>query len=150
STLGSSPFAAGTAPVAIMGDRAARFVYAVNNGGASVSSYQFDPNTGTLSNTGSVPTDTGPTGIVVHPSGLFAYVANSAGTVSMYSIDQGDGHLTALGTPTINAGTAPSSIGVDASGQYVFVGNTNSNDVSIFSVNGGTGQLSAVTGTSAT
>jgi 6-phosphogluconolactonase (cycloisomerase 2 family) len=150
STIGSSPFAAGTGPVAIAGDRSARFLYAANNGGASVASYQLDLATGALINTGTAATGAGPSSVVVHPSGLFAYTANTAGSVSMFSVDQSDGHLTPLATPTVNAGSSPSSIGLDASGQYAFVGNSGTNDISIFTVNGGTGQLIPVTGTSAT
>ncbi|MFL6300401.1 MAG: beta-propeller fold lactonase family protein [Terriglobales bacterium] len=150
STLGSSPFGAGAGPVALAGDRNAKFLYAVNNGTSDVWSYQIDLNTGALTNTGMIATGTGPTSAMVHPSGAFAYVTNSAGTVSMFSVDQADGHLTALGTPTVSAGNSPATIGIDLSGQYAFVGNAGSNDLSIFNVNRGTGQLTAVTATSAT
>ncbi len=155
STLGSSPFGSGTNPVALAADRSARFVYAVNNdvGTPSVTSYTIDLNSGTLANTGTAVTGAGPNAIVVHPAGTYAYVANSGGSVSMFSVSQIDGQLSSLGTltlPVVTPVRSPSTITMDPSGQYVFVGSSGSNDVSIFSVNGGTGLLTAVTATSAT
>jgi 6-phosphogluconolactonase (cycloisomerase 2 family) len=59
----------------------------------------------------------------------FAYVANSfgvsgpfVGSVSQYAIGA-DGTLTPLNPPTVVGGSQPSSVTVDPSGKYVYVGN---------------------------
>jgi 6-phosphogluconolactonase len=53
----------------------------------------------------------------------FAYVANKLdNTISQYEILSG-GSLTSMATPTIAAGTWPSSVTVDPSGRYVYVAN---------------------------
>src|SRR5262249_27288095 len=150
SALASAPFAAGTGPVSLTVDRAARFVYVVNNGGTSVTSYTLNGADGSLASSGTAGTGADPKAISVDPSGLYSYVANGSGTVSMFSVSQVDGHLTALGTPTVGAGSAPAAVALDASGAYAFVPNNGSNDVSLYSRNGGTGVLTPLTATSST
>lgn len=55
--------------------------------------------TGILSAIGTIATGAGPTSIVIHPSGRFAYVTNSVvPAVTMYRIDVLTGALTPIGT----------------------------------------------------
>jgi len=84
-----------------------------------------------------------PTGLALHPSKKFLFVANSAqNTISVFNIAS-DGTLTVSGNPT-PAGTGPRGMVLDSSGQYLLVTNTVSKDVSVFSVDSGTGALAAV------
>jgi len=84
-----------------------------------------------------------PTGLALHSSKKFLFVANSgANTISVFNIAS-DGTLTISGTPT-PAGSGPRGMVLDPSGQYLLVTNTVSNNISVFSVNSGTGALTAV------
>lgn len=82
-----------------------------------------------------------PTGLALHSSKKFLFVANSgANTISVFNI-AGDGTLTLSGTPT-PTGSGPHGVTLDPSGQYLLVTNTVSNNISVFSVDSGTGALS--------
>jgi len=84
-----------------------------------------------------------PTGLVLHSSKKFLFVANSdANTISVFNV-AGDGTLTLSGNP-MPAGSGPRGMALDPSGQFLLVTNTVSNDVSVFSVDSGTGALTAV------
>ena len=83
----------------------------------------------------------------------YAYVTNGAdNTLSAYSIDPTTGALALLGTP-IATGTSPSAAAAagaqyddpNVSG-YVYVANKGSNDISAFTVNNTTGELTVVPG----
>ena len=70
--------------------------------------------------------------------GQYVYVVNkngsvggSTGDVSAFTINQSTGALTAVGTLTA-AGTQPTSAAVDTTGQYLYVGNKNSANVTRF------------------
>jgi 6-phosphogluconolactonase (cycloisomerase 2 family) len=65
----------------------------------------------------------------------------SSHNVSAYAIDAGTGALTALGPP-VTAGINPYSVVVDPSGQFAYVSNESSNDISPFIINAG-GALAA-------
>jgi 6-phosphogluconolactonase (cycloisomerase 2 family) len=81
-----------------------------------------------------------PSSIVVHPTGRFAYVANTGSdTVTQYRVDLSDGDLVSLGT--VPAGDMPVQIALDASGSYAYVVNKASNDVTVYSVDLSTGRL---------
>ena len=88
---------------------------------------------------------TSPTGLALDHSKKFLFVANSGqNTISVFNIGS-DGTLTLGGTPT-PAGVGPRSMVLDPSGQYLLVTNAgaNANNVSVFSVDSGTGALTAV------
>ncbi|HEX9111588.1 MAG TPA: beta-propeller fold lactonase family protein [Terriglobales bacterium] len=86
-----------------------------------------------------------PTGLVLHSSKKFLFVANSdANTVSVFNV-AGDGTLTLSGNPT-PAGSGPHGMALDPSGQFLLVTNTVSDDISVFSVDSGSGALSQVPG----
>jgi 6-phosphogluconolactonase (cycloisomerase 2 family) len=82
-----------------------------------------------------------PTGLALHSSKKFLFVANSAAnTISVFNLAS-DGTLTLGGTPT-PAGSGPRGMVLDPSGQYLLVTNTVSNNISVFSVDSGSGALS--------
>ncbi|MGA9801491.1 MAG: beta-propeller fold lactonase family protein, partial [Terriglobales bacterium] len=74
-----------------------------------------------------------------------AYVAvPEANAVASYRVSTGSGDLKAvLGSP-FAGGTSPISIVVHPSGKFVYAANQGSNDVSLFTVNNSTGQLTEV------
>jgi DNA-binding beta-propeller fold protein YncE len=130
-----------------------KFVYVANEGGftpTSVSIYAIDAATGVLTLIGTVAVDGRAIAVTVDPSGKFAYVAdggqNSDGSkginVSMFSIDATTGVLTSIGK--IAAGLSPSSIAIHPSGKYVYVVNYDSNDISLYTKNITTGDLTSI------
>jgi 6-phosphogluconolactonase len=85
-------------------------------------------------------------GIVISPSGQFAYVANEDdNTISTYKIDTVSGTLTEVLPRTPVGAFSPNNMVLDSSGTTLFVGNQLSNNVSAFSVgsDGALAQLSA-------
>ena len=109
--LTASPFADGFSPVDATSDPLSRFLYVGNNcsdaactaadGSASV--YQIEPDAGSLTAAAGSPFLAGfkPAGVVVDPSGQFAYVINNQdSTTSAYSVNSTNGVLTPLsGSP---------------------------------------------------
>ena len=71
----------------------------------------------------------------MNPNQVFAFVVNPT-----------TGALTAVpGSPFATNGTGSCELGLDAAGQYLFVSNQASNDVSVFAVNAN-GSLTLVAG----
>ncbi len=85
------------------------------------------------------------------PSGLglankFLYVANfQASTISLFNIAS-DGTLSQNTAPTLAGGSGPHGVVVDPSGKYLLVTNTLSNNISVFSIDSGSGALTPVAG----
>ncbi len=85
---------------------------------------------------------------VVDPSGKFAYVTNLArghSPVSCYEIEPGTGRLVPPGS-VFAAGDAPNSVVVDPSGKFVYVTNEFSDNVSGYTINPATGELTPIAG----
>jgi 6-phosphogluconolactonase len=98
-----------------------------------------------------------PVSILIHPSGLFAYIANFAGNnVTLLSVNKGNGELTVpastnpIPPPTppniFNTGTGPIALAISPGGTFLFVLDQGSNDITVFTVDPGTGNLSPVKG----
>jgi 6-phosphogluconolactonase len=86
-----------------------------------------------------------PTGIALHPSKKFLYAINSNGnSISRFNIAT-DGTLTISSTPT-PTGSGPREAVIDPSGQYLLVTNTLSDNISVYSIDNGTGALTEVAG----
>jgi 6-phosphogluconolactonase (cycloisomerase 2 family) len=85
---------------------------------------------------------TSSSGIVIDPSGRFAYASSLGGGVSAFSINQTTGLLTYIGAASISG--AVHAIAVHPNGQYVYVTADNtSNNVQVLAINPGTGALTA-------
>ena len=85
--------------------------------------------------------------LAIEPSGRFVYTANgSAGTVSAYVVDAGNGALTPVGTYA--SGQCPRSLTVDPSGKFVYVPNECGTTVGVwvYAIDGTTGALTLVPG----
>lgn len=108
--------------------------------------FTIDPLTGELSEDGTVPSDSGPTGLVVDqttsPASLF--VATQAGdTVDEYDIDPATGALTPkAGSSSIGAGSGPDGLALSPDGRELYVGNSGDDDLYLYTVAAG-GELAA-------
>ena len=101
--------ASGNGPTEIAVDPTSKFAYVVNRQDNTVSMYTIDPNSGNLTLNastanpmGTVPTGTQPFRISFDPSGKFLYVANEAGPVFIYTVNN-DGTLTTIGVTAGNS-----------------------------------------------
>ena len=155
SPLGS-PFPAGISPSAVTINPSGQFALVANGGSHNVSVYTINSTTGELAvvqnpgppSSNFFPSGTAPQGVTIHPSGNFAYVANStSGDVSAYTINQTTGVLTQIaGSPFLTGGANPKRVTIDSAGKFAFVSNQNSDTIAVFSIDQGTGVLAAVIG----
>jgi 6-phosphogluconolactonase (cycloisomerase 2 family) len=129
-----------------------KFAYVANSGDNTVSAYTINGSTGALRAVAGSPFAAGsfPQSVAVDPSGRFAYVANKfgkgsgPGNVSAYTINRSTCALRAVAGSPFAAGRSPTSVTVDPSGQFAYVGN--GGDVSAYTINSSTGALRAVAG----
>jgi YVTN family beta-propeller protein len=151
----------GVNPQSIAVNPTGKFAYVANNGcpdafAGSVSMYTIDATTGALASIGP-PVDSldeGARSVTVDPTGKFAYVANwgegdTAGSVSMYTIDATTGALTFTGgiSGACPGLCAPWSAVVDPSGKFAYVadeGGFSPTGVSMFTINATTGALTSI------
>jgi 6-phosphogluconolactonase len=131
----------------------AGFAY-VTNAGSSLSAYDINAKTGALVPVAGSPFATGvlPVSVAVHPSGRFAYVANSgiptgAYSVSAYAVKKTGALTEILGSP-FATGVQPASVTVNPNGRFVYVADAGLDvgDISVYAVNATTGALSPVPG----
>jgi 6-phosphogluconolactonase (cycloisomerase 2 family) len=137
-----SPFASGKDPSADALAPGGRFAYVVNKSSNSVSAYKINSTTGALTRVAGSPfpvgdyNSSGPNGIVVDPTGKYAYVTSEVG-VTAFSIDTTTGALVRVpGSPFAaarsNFGTA--GIAVEPLGRFAYVLNTFDNSISVYSI----------------
>jgi 6-phosphogluconolactonase (cycloisomerase 2 family) len=100
-------------------------LYVADTAGNRIFAYTVEPATGFLTPVAGSPFPTGrsPISIAVDPSGQFAYVAESVGTVSGYIIDRASGGLRPIFGSPFAAGPLPSSIVADPMGKFLYVAN---------------------------
>jgi 6-phosphogluconolactonase len=157
------PPSCGALPVALAIDPGGKYLFVVNQGtfdlcdsagnssGGIISTYAINGTSLTFSSaieTESVAdvTGTGPSAVIASPTGNFLYVANQfSNTVASFAYDPSSGALSALNTYA--AGTNPSALAFSrcagitqattvcagADGDNLFVANSGSNNVSVFS-----------------
>jgi 6-phosphogluconolactonase len=158
-----SPFSAGRWPYSVTVDPTGQFVYTANythlSDGGNVAAFTIDRTTGALTPVAGAPFTAGelPRSVTVDPTGSFAYVANFTsnsvpGNVSAFTIDGTTGALTEVAGSPFIAGTGPTSLTVDPTGQFVYLSNCGSpcgsggGTVSAFTIDGTTGALTAIPG----
>jgi trimeric autotransporter adhesin len=124
-----SPFTTNVnGPVSIIADHSGQYLYVVNNGGNTVSSYQINQAWTAaggaltpLATTPTIPTGTGPSFAATDPAGTHIYVPNNTdGTVSTFSIGAG-GVLTNSGTTTVTGSISVLNLAVDPTDKYLYV-----------------------------
>jgi 6-phosphogluconolactonase (cycloisomerase 2 family) len=147
-------------------DPIGKFAYVSNEGcpdgfASNVSMYSIDTASGLLTPVGPPVTtgDFGADSVAVDPSGKFAYAANwgegnTAGSLSMYTINPTSGALTFTGTiqapcapPPSPGSCAPWSLAVHPSGKFTYVANEGGftpTSVSMYAINATTGDLTLI------
>ena len=140
-----SPVVAGTNPRSVAIDPTGKCALVASAGSDNVKSYAIDSATGALTPVSTIAAGSAPRSVAIDPNtGQYAYVANAGGnSVSAFSVNpttcaiaaiNADGATPAL---TIAAGLAPFSVNVDPSGQFVYVANLGSNNVSVYGIGAG-------------
>lgn len=135
------------------GKTQSHFVYAATPATSQIFAYREDPNSGILTAlTGSpVPAGSGVEAIAIHPSKKFLYAANSfESDISVFSVSP-VGVLAEIippggRTPVTPGGSNPKFLAIDAAGAFLYVANIASTNISVFSVDPGSGALTPVPG----
>jgi 6-phosphogluconolactonase len=136
SGVSGSPFGAGAGPSSIAIDPTDTLAFVANEASNSLSAYSLNATTGALTAVGGSPFSavTNPESLVVDPAGRYLFAANAAAAdqVATYAITPSNGALNLVSTTP--AGSLPVGIAIDASGQFLYAVNFNSNDVSAYTV----------------
>jgi 6-phosphogluconolactonase len=153
-TAVGSPVPVENGPADLTIDATGTHLYVPNRGSSTISVFSIDPTAGTLApvGTGVVGSGPGPQLLVIDPTGKYAYVSSSYGEdVWGYSIDPPTGNLVPVaGSPfSSGAGSRPLFINIDPSGQFAYTANNGAgvNTVSGWTIDAGTGTLTAIPGT---
>lgn len=145
--LASAKTTTGPQPYFLASTTDGKYLYVTDGIADAVYAYSIDPVTGALTQVGlAAMVGSGPRALAIHPTNRYLYVAclNTAGVYG-FSIDASTGSLTALpGSPFPNAGLRESAIALDPAGNFAFVPNNASHDVSVFAVNSANGELTSV------
>lgn len=129
------------------------FDYLINEVGAAVTAFSYDPARGTLSQLQTISTLTaGFTGnndsteIEVHPNGKFLYASNRGhGSIAVFAIDTGNGTLTSVEqVPTQEK--KPRTFAIDPTGAYLLAANQDSGNIVPFRIDAKTGRLTPTGG----
>jgi len=134
------------------GSTANHYVYATIPQANQVIAFREDPNSGVLIEITGSPYSVGDgaNSLVIHPSGKFLYVANPGqeeNDISLFNIAATGGFLTEVPPRTsVSPATLPQFLAMDPAGAYLYVANAGTFDISVFSINSGTGALTPVTG----
>jgi 6-phosphogluconolactonase (cycloisomerase 2 family) len=164
--LSTEPFpgaTTGTDPSAIAITPNGAFAYVTDKVDGTVTEYNVDVSSGTLSNPVSYPVGTAPSALGITnlmagslPASNFLYVANSgSNNISAFSICDNqsttcatpDGALTAVASspagPPFSAGLDPVAMAIDPSSKFLYVVDKQSNQVSQYKISTGTGVLTS-------
>jgi len=156
--VSGSPFATGEPPTPVSPDLPApagvtissdNFVYVANQGQDTVSVFSIDPTTRKLTEIAGSPYNVGtsPTGMlatITANSVQVLYVGNEgSNNVSAFVINS-DGTLTAVTNSPFSAGLGPVAIASEPTHNFLYVVDANSNEVSAFRMNTGSGALTAL------
>jgi 6-phosphogluconolactonase len=98
--------------------------------GKGIYLFEMDPSTGSLTPRGLFPNDSNPSWLALDRSGTHLYAANEtstyqgtkSGSVSAYSVNRADGHLTLLNTVS-SEGSGPAHLSIHPSNKHVLVAN---------------------------
>jgi 6-phosphogluconolactonase (cycloisomerase 2 family)/uncharacterized caspase-like protein len=151
-----SLFPVGTSPIGIAVDPTGKHLYVANTASDNVSAFTINPSTGALKKLSGSPFagSTGPEGIAIDPSGKLLYAANNNSYswhpqnhkewISVSAINSITGAMS-LGSYTA-AGIRPRNVAIEPKGKFLYVANSDSDNVSAFTINSSTGALSEVSG----
>jgi 6-phosphogluconolactonase len=125
-----------------------KWLFTINEQGATITTFAWEPKTGSLTAKSSVPTrpkevTSGSTAeIAVHKSGRFVYGSNRGhDSIAVFSVGA-DGALTLVEyEPT--RGQTPRNFSLDPSGRWLIAGNQRSDTMAVFSIDQKTGALTS-------
>jgi 6-phosphogluconolactonase len=128
-----------------------KFVYQINEMGATVIAFSFDATAGRLTQIQSVKLlkddVTGNTSaeVQIDPSGRFLYASNRLTTnyLTIFSIDPQSGELTLVGYQD-SLGKTPRNFRIEPTGRYMLLANQNSDNLVLFAIDQATGKLTPV------
>ena len=129
--------------------QAARFIAVSNSTGGSVSMYQMNYSTGTLSPVSGSPFAAGasPHHLAAHPSGRFLYLANNgSNNISGYAVNSNTGALTQVSGSPFASVTAPYSVTIDPTGTFLYAGSETTAFISAYQIDSSTGVLTQISG----
>ena len=120
------------------------FVYVTNNAANTLASLSIGAG-GVLTPVGSASaTGVGPTSVVIHPNGNFAYVSNAGGnTISVYTIQSGTLGSAIYVVPT---DTGPVKLATTPNGNFLYAVNINAGTISEYSIAPQGGRLTEIAG----
>ncbi len=138
----------GSGPRHLAFSRDQRFVYAIEELIASITTLRQDPSTGSMEELQTISTlpknSTGPKSgaeIEIDPSGRFLYASNRGhDSIASFSIDAEQGRLTALGHVSTQ-GKTPRHFAIDPEGRHLLVVNEDSGNLVTFKIDQDTGAL---------
>ncbi|MGA9979472.1 MAG: beta-propeller fold lactonase family protein [Candidatus Sulfotelmatobacter sp.] len=132
------------------GATSSHYVFTTLPSANQIAVFREDPNSGVLTTLLNSPFTAGqaPEAILLHPSGKYLYVANSAeDDISLFSIAQSTGIITEVSRTLLGKDAqTPVLMAMDAKGGYLYVANATSGSLSILSF-ASDGTLSAPTTT---
>jgi len=129
-----------------------KFIYLLNELSLSVTSFAYDPATGTTTQRSTTPalseavkakeTFNSAAEILVHPNGRFVYSSNRGNdSVTVYQADPTSARLTVTEVEPIR-GAWPRNINMDPSGHWLLAAGAHSNTISVHAIDQDTGELS--------
>jgi 6-phosphogluconolactonase (cycloisomerase 2 family) len=141
------------APSDLIIDRTGTFLYAVNNGNATVSEYTIGAGgvltAGPVTTSGTAPLFASVDS--VNPAAQILIVPGGDSTISTYTIDATSGALTAVGTATtVTGSTALDEAVVDPTGAYLYIvdaGSTGTGSIYSYNIDSTTGIIGTQIGT---
>jgi 6-phosphogluconolactonase len=126
-----------------------RWLFAINEQAATITTFSWDQKSGSLTASGSVPTrpegfTTGSTAeIAVHPTGKFVYGSNRGhDSIAVFGVGA-DGALTLVEHESTR-GQTPRNFALDPSGRWLIAANQRSHTLAVFSIDQTTGALAPV------
>jgi 6-phosphogluconolactonase len=149
-------YSAGNEPREVAVDPTGSVLYVANFGSNDVSAYTIDQTSGRLTIVPGSPFSAGttPQSLTVDPSGQFTYVANfGSNTISAFRIEDDTspggfpGSLIPISVFSLRPpANGPRNVTVEPTGQYAYVANRFSHNVSAFRINSTTGALTEISG----
>lgn len=129
-----------------------KHAYAINEAALSISVFEYNPHTGSLTPTqviSTVPEGVDRTGystaeVVVHPSGKFVYGSNRGhDTIAAYTVNPDNGQLTLVGQQAAGTMKVPRNFNIDPTGTYALVEGQETDNIVVFKINPETGAFEA-------
>jgi len=127
-----------------------KHAYAINESALSISVFDYNPHTGSLTPTqvvSTVPEGVDRTGystaeIVVHPSGKFVYGSNRGhDTIAAFKVNPENGQLTSIGQQAAGSMKVPRNFNIDPTGQFALVEGQETDNIVIFRINADSGEF---------